>query len=697
MTKTAQNNKNHKKVLGRNIQRNTAKRKRGQKKKNHIKQNQTEKISLAKTYIKNLSKLTLTDEEILVLSKNLKFVPTPDPPTTRELIKDFDDLARRMRTKLWAYENNIVCKKDPFTNRERKRTDIPSGNISLENYLTATKIELANLHSSKRFNKQTMLKNAMLNIHKNKRFKKRVKGNFTHRLKIALKKLQNNKNIIVKKSDKGNCTVMINREQYIKEGKRQLNSGAHYTHMENEITGEISKLVHTSLTELLSKGEITRNNLMYLSPVEHKKVKTAELYLLNKIHSEPPTKARPIISANGCPVERISEFVDFFLQPFVVEQHTYIKDTSDFMRKIEQIQVPSDALIITLDYESMYTNIVHNEAIEAVRKTLTNSDKHRIIHGIKRPSIDSFCKLIELAVKCNNFKFDGENYYQCRGVAMGHKASPAICDIVIYYLEERILASAKSKIFKWLRFRDDVFAIYLGNEAEAISFLDGANQMHPTLKFKYDISCTQGIFLDTIVFKGKQFNKENILDFKPYVKPSEQFQYIHRQSSHPSSVFKGLIKGELMRFVRTATNLGDYLKRAELFKKKLLLRGYTAEEFSSAFEQVHHHRRNIYLKERNKEHNKQVPLVFTTTYNPHLRGFYQALMRNWEIIKKSDKLDKLFPQKPIIAFRRGKNLRDTLVRARLQPLQEEKNTSVPDELDILISLLENDPNSGLQK
>ena len=55
---------------------------------------------------------------------------------------------------------------------------------------------------------------------------------------------------------------------------------------------------------------------------------------------------------------------------------------------------------------------------------------------------------------------------------MGHKASPAICDIVIYYLEERILALANNSIFKWLRFRDDVFAIYMGNIEEATCFFE---------------------------------------------------------------------------------------------------------------------------------------------------------------------------------------------------------------------------------
>ena len=385
--------------------------------------------------------------------------------------------------------------------------------------------------------------------------------------------------------------MVIDREQYVKEGMRQLNSCAHYTCMEHDVTKDTTKLVHQTLVELASKGEITRKQLDYLSPHGEKKVRTAELYLLNKIHSEPPTKARPIISANGCPVERISEYVDHFLQPFVIEQRTYLKDTSDFIRKVENIRIPKDALLITLDYESMYTNIVHEEAIEAVRKTLTNHSKHQIVGGLLRPSIESFCKLIELAVKCNNFKFNGKDYYQCRGVAMGHRASPAICDIVIFYLEEHILSLADGKIFEWLRFRDDVFAIYIGKEHEAATFLDMANQIHPTLKFKYEISHTCGTFLDTIVFKGKRFEKENILDFKPYVKPSEKFQYIHRQSSHPKAVFQGLIKGESIRFVRTSTNREDYENRAKLFKEKLLLRGYTAIEFNNAFEQVSHQNR----------------------------------------------------------------------------------------------------------
>ena len=175
---------------------------------------------------------------------------------------------------------------------------------------------------------------------------------------------------------------------------------------------------------------------------------------------------------------QLKRYLYFFLQPLVIIQHTYIKDTSDFIRKIVKIRVPNEALIIVLDYESMYTNIVHDEVINAAYNTLSNDHMHQNINGIKRPSIDPFCQLVELAVKCNHFNFNGEHFYQCRGVAMGKVATPTICDIVIFYLKQRNVALSNDKIYKWLIFSDDVFALYFGNLEEATDFYKG--QQHPT-------------------------------------------------------------------------------------------------------------------------------------------------------------------------------------------------------------------------
>ena len=57
-------------------------------------------IESHRKHIRNLSNEQLTDEQITLLSRGLKFIPTPvttESNIRRQLLKDFDLFARRMR------------------------------------------------------------------------------------------------------------------------------------------------------------------------------------------------------------------------------------------------------------------------------------------------------------------------------------------------------------------------------------------------------------------------------------------------------------------------------------------------------------------------------------------------------------------------------------------------------------------------
>ena len=71
----------------------------------------------------------------------------------------------------------------------------------------------------------------------------------------------------------------------------------------------------------MQKGKRTENN-------KFKDTKT-----LPKIHNE-NNPGRPIINAVKCRTSEISCFVDHQLQPLVKEIPSYIKDTNDFVNKI---------------------------------------------------------------------------------------------------------------------------------------------------------------------------------------------------------------------------------------------------------------------------------------------------------------------------------------------------------------------------
>ena len=77
---------------------------------------------------------------------------------------------------------------------------------------------------------------------------------------------------------------------------------------------------------------------------------------------------RPIISDCGSESYKTAEYIDHFLQPIASKHASYIKDTTDFLAKLRQVKVKPDTLLITMDVESMYTNIDHDSGLAAVRK-----------------------------------------------------------------------------------------------------------------------------------------------------------------------------------------------------------------------------------------------------------------------------------------------------------------------------------------
>jgi hypothetical protein len=64
-----------------------------------------------------------------------------------------------------------------------------------------------------------------------------------------------------------------------------------------------------------------------------------------------------IVSANGHPTEKISEFIDFHLRPFVENLPSHIKDTTDYLMKMEHLTIPENTTLVTMDVTSLYTNI----------------------------------------------------------------------------------------------------------------------------------------------------------------------------------------------------------------------------------------------------------------------------------------------------------------------------------------------------
>ena len=207
-----------------------------------------------------------------------------------------------------------------------------------------------------------------------------------------------------------------------------------------------------------------------------------------------------MISGWDGPTERISSFLDHILQSIAKVQKSYLKDTTQFINFIEKRKVPNNAILVSMDVTSLYTNIPQEEGINTVCKAYEAFYKN----DTPIPT-NSLRGLLRLILQENSFQFNGRNYLQTHGTAMGTKVAVAFANIFMSTVETEIINKSKIKPLEWKRYIDDVFSLWDTNREEIDQFILEANRHHPTIKFTAEISEEKTNFLDTTIFKGERF------------------------------------------------------------------------------------------------------------------------------------------------------------------------------------------------
>jgi len=151
----------------------------------------------------------------------------------------------------------------------------------------------------------------------------------------------------------------MGKEHNISEANRQLGDTTYYKRLDQDPTSDHQRLLNEKLTEMLASKEIiSEDNIEYLTVAN---LRAGRFYLLPTIH-KPGNPGRPNVSANGHPTKRISEFVDLHqILP------SYVQDTT-YLTKLSPCDISEETLLVSLDAMSFYTNIPHEDGIEACRE-----------------------------------------------------------------------------------------------------------------------------------------------------------------------------------------------------------------------------------------------------------------------------------------------------------------------------------------
>ena len=249
---------------------------------------------------------------------------------------------------------------------------------------------------------------------------------------------------------------------------------------------------------------------------------------------------------------------------------------------------------------------------------------------------------------------------------MGTKLAPTYACIFMGWLETEFLhkkwKGCQPKM--WKRYIDDIFFLFTGSVQDLELFITELNNHHSHIKFTatYDIETKTVPFLDMKV----TINDDGFIQTDLYTKETAVIQYLLPSSSHPGHICRNIPYSLGYRLLRICSNPNDFSKRLEELKQDLVSRNYKVPIINEAFQKVKKICRKKALEKVSKEKEPKIPLI--TKFLPNLPSLSKITRKHWEVMTNEDpRLKRVFPKSSVVAYTRGKNLRDLLVKAKFAP------------------------------
>ena len=349
---------------------------------------------------------------------------------------------------------------------------------------------------------------------------------------------------------------------------------------------------------------------------------------------------------------------------------SYVRDDLDFLRFIPET-VPQNALLVSFDVTSLYTNIPHSLGIEAITYWM---EKHAGLINARFPK-QFIIEGLKLVLNNNHFFFDNQYFLQIKGTAMGTKVAPTYATLVMGFLEENLYSTVDTHFDNtfgeyirdsWRRYLDDCFVFWTKTREELQDFYGLLNNIHPSIKFTMDVQDKELPFLDITIIKE---NTQIITDL--FYKKTDSHQYLIFNSCHPSHTKRNIPFNLACRVCTIVVDPSRRNRRLMELKSFLRKQKYPEHLIDTAILKA----RNIPVAElrrcKDKQQNNDV-IPFVVTHNPRNEHIFSVAKQLLPILHQSSSLQRIIkPEDFLHSRRQPPNLKKLLTRARF--------TSTPDE------------------
>ena len=251
-------------------------------------------------------------------------------------------------------------------------------------------------------------------------------------------------------------------------------------------------------------------------------------------------------------------------------------------------------------------------------------------------------------LRFNFLQFDGVTYRQIRGLAMGTPCAPPVANLFMAHLEASV-----PRPLLYLRFLDDILTVQVVDDAHPEHVLwERLHAMHPSIRLTRVHSPQSVDFLDLQIYR-----EGTRLVHRVHQKVLNKYLYISPRSCHPLHVIEGFVRTELIRYARNSSTELDFLRICRAFSNRLRERGFHPCFLRHVFASVayeHHAVRGV----------RERPMVFKSLYTGRESSVeLRRALREWYRTASGAFKDKV--AKPVICHLHGKNIYQTLVRAKV--------------------------------
>jgi hypothetical protein len=500
----------------------------------------------------NLSSVSFDNAAMQVLNAGLKFVPTASARTSESVVQQqINGFARKVRL---GFQFGSTQHQNSKYHIPHPAFEPEKASAGVEDFLNDMSDQVKSFYEQHQEN---------------------PKHNLGSAHKHAVQALCNNTNIVVKPSDKNLGLCILDKEDYEGLLFKELNDISQFQLLLDPPAHVLSRLVQRFRAIYMMWCNVLPSHVLeYFQHWAEQSHMFPHPYCLPKLHKLPEVtkeqlpslKGRLIVPSHSWVTYAASVYMADVLQEAVKEKYDYIlPDSRTLIRKLEGVKVSCDARLVTFDVVAMYPSIDTDKAIEAacaVVKPALRGAVYDLLHFIMD----------------NSFCMRGDNaYHQTSGTAMGTPCAVGFANNDFAKRLEDVLRAEFPNFPKhYFRLIDDGFFVWEGTDDELQRFLNRMNDLLPEINITWSISSLKVAYLDLWIFKDLDSAMDGLvpIKFSTFQKAHNKYMYVPYSSHHRPSVFRALVRGELIRYVVTNTDEHHYVAIAELFKQRILQRGY---------------------------------------------------------------------------------------------------------------------------